>query len=83
MIGGYAYMHGYSYADYGFYGYYGLATRANYAYSYYPPQISGPQVCRQDDLECLIDFDSQNDKPYNVENYYSLAYASDSYIPTS
>ncbi len=59
-------MHGYSYAGYGYYGYYGLATRANYAYNYYPSQITGPQVCKQDDLECLIDFDSQNDKPYNV-----------------
>jgi hypothetical protein len=81
IIGGYGYSYGYSYYGYGFYGYYGYATRANYAYNYYPPLSSGPQICKENDLNCLIDFDSQNDSPFTVENTYSLAYASDSYIP--
>jgi hypothetical protein len=82
IIGGYGYMHGYSYAGYGYYGYYGFANRANYAYNYYPPSTS-PQTCKQDDLGCLIDFDSQNDRPYEVEDTYSLAYGSSDYFPTS
>jgi len=76
-------MHGYCYAGYGYYGYYGFATRANYAYNYYLPSTTIQQTFKQDDLYFLIDFDSQNYRPYEVEDTYSLAYGSSDYFTTS
>jgi len=73
-------MLGYSYDYYGYFGYYGLAYRDHYSRNYYPSNETS-QKCLEDDLDCLIEYDSLNDKPYALENPYSLAYSSDHYLP--
>jgi len=74
-------MMGYSYGLYGYYGYYGLAYRSYYSRSYYPTGMGFDQTCKEDDFDCLVDFDALNDLPYEVESTYSLAYGSDDYLP--